>query len=282
MAVDDGGAIKTWGRAADSPTTTSDASAASGESAATSQLALDVVAAANAAFELPDVPTTFAQHEQRRPPLRNGGVRRAASDAAIHQQRVLGGTARSGVAERQGRRPTMEDADVIIDDVLAAFPALGSTLGVQRASFYGVFDGHAGARAAAYVARHLVRTLSFSFQARRKMTCRCLFQLATLVDELTRDGGAKSDEARENAMARAFRDCDVELLRLSVVEEWDDGSTGVCALVLDDRVYVANWSVLVVVSCVASSTSFVFDVSLANIKRRRRVLGWPATECADC
>ena len=40
----------------------------------------------------------------------------------------------------------MEDADAVVDDVLALYPTLATALGVKRASFYGVFDGHAGAR----------------------------------------------------------------------------------------------------------------------------------------
>jgi hypothetical protein len=61
-----------------------------------------------------------------------------------------------------------------------------------------------------------------------------------LVEELSAAGAANNDEARENAIVRAFRACDASLLALAVVDQWDDGSTGVIALQLDSRLYVAN------------------------------------------
>ena len=72
-----------------------------------------------------------------------------------------------------------------------------------------------------------------------------------LVEELTAAGAANNDESRENAIVRAFRACDASLLAQAVVEQWDDGSTGVIALQLDARLYLANCNNLVV---------FVFNI----------------------
>jgi hypothetical protein len=220
MALDASGSetaptARTWSRADDALPPSSAPTA--GEA---SRAALDAAAAATVAFELPDVPTTLAQHDrpQARPPLRRNDRRSAQSAEAVpYVQRTFVGTARSGIAERQGRRPTMEDADCVVDDMLARCPTLRTVLGVTSASFYGVFDGHAGARAAAYVAEHL---------------------LPVLAKELEAAGTA--DAARENAIVRAFRACDASLLAVSVNEQWDDGSTGVLALQLDNQLYVAN------------------------------------------
>ena len=112
----------------------------------------------------------------------------------------------------------MEDAESVVDDVLALHPTLAEAVGVSSASFYGVYDGHAGARAAAYLAANLLDVV-----------------VACLVESR-----ARTDEAREAALARAFRVCDQRLMETSVAESWEDGSTAVVCLQLDDRLYFAN------------------------------------------
>ena len=61
-----------------------------------------------------------------------------------------------GCAERKGRRPTMEDACVVCDQLQ---PPAGLEASWGRVSFYAVYDGHAGAEASAYAKVHLHRQL---------------------------------------------------------------------------------------------------------------------------
>jgi hypothetical protein len=175
------------------------------------------------AFELPDVPnvpagTRAPQHQHHLPGegnLHNVPVvyKARAAVAAVRAGHSSPNSARSGWAERQGRRSTMEDAETVVDDVLALYPELADAVGVRSASFYGVYDGHAGARAAAYLATHLLDVVAG-----------CLIE-----------SKARTDEAREAVLARAFRLCDQRLMETSVAEAWEDGSTAVVCLQLDDR-----------------------------------------------
>jgi integrin-linked kinase-associated serine/threonine phosphatase 2C len=196
--------------------------------AAAANAAVDHAAAALVAFELPDVPnvpagTRAPQHQHHLPGegnLHNVPVvyKARAAVAAVRAGHSSPNSARSGWAERQGRRSTMEDAETVVDDVLALYPELADAVGVRSASFYGVYDGHAGARAAAYLATHLLDVVAG-----------CLIE-----------SKARTDEAREAVLARAFRLCDQRLMETSVAEAWEDGSTAVVCLQLDDRMYFAN------------------------------------------
>lgn len=53
-----------------------------------------------------------------------------------------------GVSSEQGRRPTMEDAEIIMINLKEQFPDHAP----EKSSFFGVFDGHGGRRAADFVA----------------------------------------------------------------------------------------------------------------------------------
>jgi len=231
----------TWSRPADDaatasspPTTTTTTAAAAAFAGASATAAADARAhdlaqAAVVAFELPDVPTGPAIARALPPRVKETVTQAAAAELlhgrAVYKPRTVRGpsaessnSARSGWAERQGRRSTMEDAESVVDDVLALYPALAEAVGVSSASFYGVYDGHAGARAAAYLAAHLLDVV-----------------VACLVESR-----ARTDEEREAALLRAFRLCDQRLMETSVAESWEDGSTAVVCLQLDNRLYMAN------------------------------------------
>jgi len=62
----------------------------------------------------------------------------------------------SGVESIQGRRPTMEDTHVMLDDIASEFPNLVSK---ENFSFYGVYDGHGGAQAALLCQELLIKNI---------------------------------------------------------------------------------------------------------------------------
>jgi serine/threonine protein phosphatase PrpC len=68
----------------------------------------------------------------------------------------------------------------------------------QTVSFYGVYDGHAGDRAAKYCSAHL---------------------LDVLVEHLC-EAGAVDDDARCAALFRSFVACDASLIETSAAENW--------------------------------------------------------------
>ncbi len=63
-----------------------------------------------------------------------------------------------GLSERQGRRPTMEDAHVYCS----------FKLGEHRATYFGLFDGHGGQRAADYAADHAAECFIDRFKANQE------------------------------------------------------------------------------------------------------------------
>ena len=73
-----------------------------------------------------------------------------------------------GVCAEQGRRPTMEDADVALTDWHAASPSAPA-----NAMFFGVYDGHGGQRAAEFVAKTLHHKIcsTDAFQVRLCVSC---------------------------------------------------------------------------------------------------------------
>ena len=136
------------------------------------------------------------------PPRRMGGLAAVEGPGALDEKAVCP----YGLARMQGRRPYMEDRALVASQ-------LG---GDARRSLYGVFDGHGGANAAEFAARHLAEnvTSSVHFPARPA-----------------------------KAFAAAFKRTDADYLALSTAfVHKDDGTTAVAALVDDasGTVVVAN------------------------------------------
>lgn len=57
-----------------------------------------------------------------------------------------GFTIESGFGESQGKRETMEDAHICIDNAHTLDYKLNESLANKKIAFYGVFDGHGGVR----------------------------------------------------------------------------------------------------------------------------------------
>jgi len=118
----------------------------------------------------------------------------------------------SGFESVQGRRPTMEDTHIVIDDLKKKYPDLG--LKEEHYSVYGVFDGHGGPEASKLVKKMLHKNV------------------------LNDPAFAKGDI--ETALRNGFSKTDKEILSVSESDNWKSGSTAVLCLVINNSLYVAN------------------------------------------
>ncbi|XP_078785929.1 integrin-linked kinase-associated serine/threonine phosphatase 2C isoform X3 [Oryzias latipes] len=107
------------------------------------------------------------------------------------------------VAARRGEREEMQDAHVLLPDLMGFLPSQPEL--VSRLSYFAVFDGHGGARASRFAAEHLHHNLAKKFPP-------------------TEPG----------------RSCRLTCVSVGRKPSWKDGSTATCVLVVDDVLYVAN------------------------------------------
>lgn len=108
----------------------------------------------------------------------------------------------SGVSSIQGKREYMEDRYQAISN-LSQFP---------NTSFYGVFDGHGGERAAQFTTQMLPR---------------CIFKRNFQHDPIA-------------ALKQAYREVDDDWLSVARANNMDDGTTAITALIHNNVIYVAN------------------------------------------
>mmetsp|Transcript_17215 Transcript_17215/g.42910 ORF Transcript_17215/g.42910 Transcript_17215/m.42910 type:complete len:278 (-) Transcript_17215:280-1113(-) len=125
---------------------------------------------------------------------------------------------------KKGKRHTYEDAHCTIEDIRTTVEIKeikkDSKLGESTpASFFGIFDGHGGARAAVSASERVPQLL--------------LKEL----EEKGRDG-----KAVKLAFESSFSKFDEEYIAKAKSQSppWRDGSTAACVLLLDDQVFVAG------------------------------------------
>jgi len=114
----------------------------------------------------------------------------------------------------------MEDTHVIIDDLNKEISTMGldGSPGGQKHNpfaFYAVFDGHGGKQCAIVAEKELHK------------------QILNNPDFL-------SGKDIEGALAKAFRDTDDIIARKAQEEGWNNGSTAVIVLIIDDTIWLAN------------------------------------------
>uniref|UniRef100_A0A8C7WYC7 Integrin-linked kinase-associated serine/threonine phosphatase 2C n=1 Tax=Oryzias sinensis TaxID=183150 RepID=A0A8C7WYC7_9TELE len=124
------------------------------------------------------------------------------------------------VAARRGEREEMQDAHVLLPDLMGFLPSRPEL--VSRLSYFAVFDGHGGARASRFAAEHLHTNLAKKFPPTGD---------AEHLDKLIR-----------KCLLDTFRQTDEDFLKKASSQKpsWKDGSTATCVLVVDDVLYVAN------------------------------------------
>eukprot|EP01129_Flabellula_baltica_P014615 TRINITY_DN7042_c0_g1_i1.p1 TRINITY_DN7042_c0_g1~~TRINITY_DN7042_c0_g1_i1.p1 ORF type:complete len:284 (-),score=79.10 TRINITY_DN7042_c0_g1_i1:48-899(-) len=125
-------------------------------------------------------------------------------------------TCTSGSHEDQGYRPTMEDALIFFDDLRTSeLPLDGFMEGENPLSFYAVYDGHGGKRAAK-LAKELLHVNLFK-------------------NEKFLSGD------HEAGITESFLETDKGIMEVAVKEDdWGDGSTGVVSVLLGDKLITAN------------------------------------------
>lgn len=120
---------------------------------------------------------------------------------------------KSCVFDDIGKRPTMEDFHVVIDNY--DLPE-GVLEGVSQISFYAVYDGHGGHEAAELLKQHLWDMIVSS--------------LVLSVD--AKDLG--------DVIRKAFHDCDKMILDKLGPEGLSTGSTAAVCVLIDKVLYIAN------------------------------------------
>ncbi|KAG2597066.1 probable protein phosphatase 2C 2 [Panicum virgatum] len=127
---------------------------------------------------------------------------------------------RSGSFADIGPRRYMEDEHILIDDLSAH---LGPLLMLSAPSaFYGVFDGHGGSDAAAYMKKHAMKLFFEDAE----------FPQSSQEDE-------RFAESVEDSVRKAFFRADLALADDSLINR-SSGTTALTALVLGRRLLVAN------------------------------------------
>ena len=114
-----------------------------------------------------------------------------------------------GVCSIQGQRSTMEDAHQVIPDLATFFDSTKKLSDGKRRSYYAVFDGHGGARAAQYAANNLHLNLIY-------------------------------DQCFPNNITEALRKAFVKTDKNFIARGYNDGSTAIVAVRENNTLYLAN------------------------------------------
>lgn len=141
-----------------------------------------------------------------------------------------------GISEEMGQRQTMEDSCIILQNMDLINLHYKH---VAPQSFFGVFDGHGGSKASAYLSQHLHINVGDALNSSGNEIHELLSQLnenETLSDdnEVTKE----LDKLIISALEKSFLKTDHEFITKS--EYSQNGSTATTALILGHRLYCAN------------------------------------------
>lgn len=117
-----------------------------------------------------------------------------------------------GVCSQQGKRPYQED-EYCIRPYLSPNPGGFDQDNEIETHFFGLFDGHAGGRCSKHVATYLATTLTEDSQYFTNLP---------------------------QALRRSFHTTNEQFLKIAEKLKLHDGSTGICAILRDNKVLVAN------------------------------------------
>lgn len=137
-----------------------------------------------------------------------------------------------GLSEETGHRQTMEDASTIIQHL--NIPSLNSSH-VSPQSFFGIFDGHGGAEASAYLSQNLHTNIVRALDAASE-------ELLEASRGGLSDDGEDGIQAMDAIVMRLLKDCFVrtDAKYLSEAPNPQHGSTATTTLLLGQRLYCAN------------------------------------------
>ncbi len=114
-----------------------------------------------------------------------------------------------GVCSQQGKRPYQEDEYSLRPFLNAAKQGID----LAETHFFGLFDGHAGGKCSQHVAANLANTL---------------LEDESFVTNLPQ------------AIKRSFYTVNEQFLKIAEKLKLHDGSTGICAIIRDNKILVAN------------------------------------------
>ncbi|XP_075425636.1 integrin-linked kinase-associated serine/threonine phosphatase 2C isoform X2 [Ascaphus truei] len=178
--------------------------------------------------EPPRFPAPAVSGTDAAPPAGDPAGKRRADTADLpascehrHQEKkVCKGlvSVKAHVAERRGEREELQDAHTICDLSQECEPLPAH---ISRLSYFAVFDGHGGSRAARYAAHNLHRNLA---------------------KKLPQGDGSSMEKAMKRCLLDAFKQTDEEFLKQAASQKptWKDGTTAICVLVADNILYIAN------------------------------------------
>jgi len=127
-------------------------------------------------------------------------------------------------ADKQGERDSMQDRHVIIENFLGHLTSKPNDL--INLSFYAIFDGHAGARAAEFCAENLHVILAEKFSK--------AFSYENTITQIEKD--------MKRFFVEAFKQCDDEFLKKAAINKpsWKDGTTVTVILIFNKTLFSAN------------------------------------------
>jgi serine/threonine protein phosphatase PrpC len=128
----------------------------------------------------------------------------------------------TGCYEEIGNRPTLEDRVVAKELHVKALKKRG----VERVTFFAVYDGHGGQEASIYLHKHLHSHIEKALDSKE------------VASAYTKDAGG--DAMITRILAEEYPKVDAEFFAKHKAKAMAAGSTAATLLVLDDRIFAAN------------------------------------------
>ncbi|XP_063900489.1 integrin-linked kinase-associated serine/threonine phosphatase 2C-like [Zophobas morio] len=140
----------------------------------------------------------------------------------------------------RGERDEMQDAHSIVIDLWSLEDKDDSKIEAfkrKRLSFFSVYDGHSGAKAATYCENVLHKNLLNNIQSMLEMKMEGLLDAD---DALCNSSGELSPKHITRCILDAFKQTNSDFIKIVQKERLKDGCTAVVALLYGDLLYTAN------------------------------------------
>lgn len=143
-----------------------------------------------------------------------------------------------GISEEIGSRQTMEDSCIILQNMDLHHVHYKH---VSPQSFFGVFDGHGGSKASAYLSQHLHINVGEALNSHGEEIQELLSQIGEDSDDPLNDNADLTQELDQiiiSSLEKSFLKTDHDFVTKS--EYAQNGSTATTALIMGNRLYCAN------------------------------------------